>query len=138
MDEEVNNWPDHYPKSCPPVKADGVSGNIYRFTNRNNPKHRDFQSYFELRPDEDWGNKACNARGLSVYSTADDCIAAAAAIPALRKKKVCVANLPNESGVIADTPSNNTNNHKTFWSLLSAEELSNLFEPTNVEVKTSV
>lgn len=134
----MNNWPDHYPISCPPQEAEAVSGDIYRFTNRNHPKHRDFQSYYEQRPDESWGNKACDARGLSVFSTTEDCIAAAAAVPALRKKKLCVASLPNTSGVIAETPSKNTNNHKTFWSLLSAQELAELFIPTNMEVKTSV
>lgn len=136
--ETLKNWPNHYPASCPPQEAEAVSGNVYRFTNRNNPKHRDFQSYYELKPDENWGEKACDARGLSVYSTTEDCIAAAAAVPALRKKKVCVANLPNKSGVIAETPSKNTNNHKTFWSLISAEDLTKLFLPVNVEVTTSV
>ncbi|WP_320055765.1 hypothetical protein [Desulfuromonas thiophila] len=129
MEEQSIMWPDHYPEKCPPVDAEDVSGLVYRFTNRANPKHKDFLSYYELKPDEDWGDKDCQARGLSVYTTEDDCRAASAAVPALRKKKLCAARLSTKAGVIAPTPSRNNCNHKTLWSLFSAEELSELFVP---------
>jgi len=59
----------------------------------------------------------------------EDCMAAAAAIPALKKKYLSKAELPPHSGAIAATPSGNTKNHNTFWSLISAEELAIFFMP---------
>jgi hypothetical protein len=125
----MKKWPEHYPEQCPPPSAIPPSGNVFRFTVRTSPKERDFLSYYELKPDEKWGNKACIARGLSVYTSIDDCIAAAAAVPALKKKKISVALLPANSGVIASTPSMNIKNHRTFWPVLEAKELAKLFSP---------
>ena len=122
-------WPEHYPGKCPPDHAVSVSGNIYRFTNSTNPKRRDFSSYYELKPGCDWGNKACDVRGLSVYRTEEDCIAAAAAVPALKKKHIAKASLLPSCGVIAPTNSNCTKYHNTFWSFISAEMLASLFFP---------
>lgn len=129
MINRLRCWPDHYPELCPPNNAGHVSGRVFRFTNRTNPKSKDFLSYYDLKPGEEWGRSECNARGLSVYTTEQDCIAAADAVPALRRKHLCVAELPSHAGVIADTPSKNTENHKTLWSLFTAEELSALFTP---------
>ncbi|MDH1235147.1 MULTISPECIES: hypothetical protein [Stutzerimonas stutzeri group] len=123
----VMMWPDHYPEQCPPSVAAAVSGKVFRFTNRTNPKPQDFRSFYEISPTKDWGNMACNARGLSVFSTHEDCIAAAEISPALRKKRLSVAELPRGAGVLAETPSNNTQNHKTFWSLMDAETLASFF-----------
>jgi hypothetical protein len=124
----TTTWPEHYPEKCPPDTATDVSGEVYRFTSKTNPKHKDFLSYYELKPNNDWGKMECQARGLSVYTTKEDCRAAIDTIPALRKKYLCVAELHGEAGVIAETPSQNSNNHKTLWSLFSAEELANLFK----------
>lgn len=129
MEAMTSMWPNHFPEKCPPTKAENVSGVIYRFTNRANPKYKDFLSYYELKPGEDWGRNACQARGLSVYTSEEDCRTAAAAVPALKKKKLCAAELPTETSVIAPTPSMNNCNHKTLWSLVSAEELSKIFIP---------
>lgn len=129
MEEQNLTWPDHYPENCPPAYAEGFSGVVYRFTNGVNPKPKDFLSYYELRSGKNWEDKACQARGLSVYTTEEDCITAIAMIPALRKKKLCAAELSAEAGVIAPTPSNNNANHKTLWSLFGAEKLSEIFMP---------
>lgn len=120
-------WPDHYPEQCPPRLAAAVSGKLFRFTSKASPKPRDFISYYENSPSKDWGHMACNARGLSVFSTYEDCVAASKLVPALKKKSLCVAELPSSAGVVAETPSQNTQNHKTFWSLLDAENLASLF-----------
>lgn len=129
MKEKNSLWPDHYPEKCPPDNAEDVSGVVYRFTNRTNPKHKDFLSYYELKPTENWGEKACQARGLSVYTSEEDCKTALAAMPALRKKRLCVAELSSEAGVIAHTPSKNHHNHKTLWPLVSAQDLAEIFAP---------
>jgi len=129
MEEKKSMWPDHYPEKCPPDDAKSVSGVVYRFTNRTNPKHRDFLSYYELKPGEDWGKKGCQARGLSVFTSEEDCKIAISLVPALKKKKLCVAELASESGVIAHTPSKNNNNHMTLWPLISAQDLAEIFMP---------
>jgi len=133
MEGVAMKWPNHYPEQCPPAQAIAVSGKIFRFTGRATPKPRDFRSFYEISPSEDWGSLACNARGLSVFSTKEDCVAAAEVCPALRKKCLCVAELPNTAGLLAETPSKNTQNHKTFWSLLDADKLASLF--TSIEAK---
>lgn len=125
----MKKWPEHFPKQCPPPDATPPSGNVFRFINRTSPKEKDFFSYYVLKPDEVWGDKACNARGLSVYTSEADCVAAASAVPALKKKHISVAILPENSGVITSTPSMKTKNHKTFWSILEAKELAELFSP---------
>lgn len=132
MEERFLMWPDHYPEKCPPDDAENILGVVYRFTNRTNPKHKDFLSYYELKPSEDWGKKACQARGLSVYTSEEDCKAAISMVPALKKKKLCVAELGSETGVIAPTPSKNSYNHKTLWSLVSAQDLAEMFMPADI------
>ncbi|WNL38631.1 hypothetical protein RN346_15240 [Halomonas sp. PAMB 3232] len=129
MEEKFSMWPDHYPEKCPPKDAEDVLGLVYRFTNRANPKDRDFLSYYELKPDENWGQKACQARGLSVYTSEEDCKTAISLVPALKKKKLCIGELDSKSGVIAPTPSKNTYNHKTLWPLISAQDLAEIFIP---------
>ena len=135
MDRSKISWPDHYPKNCPPDDAESPPERIYRFTNRKSPKVKDFVSYYEQKPNEDWPeNKGCMARGLTVYKTLEDSIAAAATVPALKKKHLAVANLPSNSGLIAETPPNNPKNHNTFWPLATAEDLAALFLPINSQV----
>lgn len=126
-------WPEHYPEKCPPEDSKDVFGIVFRFTNRTTPKLKDFMSYYELKPESNWANHACQARGLSVYTSEEDCKMALAAVPALRKKKICSAILSAESGVISLTPSRNSNNHKTLWPLISAEELANIFMPLEMK-----
>jgi hypothetical protein len=133
MEIKITTWPDHYPDKCPPDNANQPSGDIFRFTNRTNPKYKDFMSYYELQPNGDWGGKACQSRGISVFTSVEDSIAAAAIVPALKKKHLSKAELPPNSGVIATTPPDNSRNHNTLWPLINAEDLSILFSPVAEE-----
>ncbi len=126
-------WPDHYPEQCPPESAEPVSGKVYRFVNRTNPKERDFKSNYEQRPGTDWGNQGCQARGLSVFRTIEACDDMAEQVPALAKKKLAVANLSQNDGVIAETPSRNSSKHNTLWPLLDAKEMANRFKSVDIE-----
>lgn len=126
-------WPSHYPTQCPPLEAEGVSGTVFRFTNRTNPKRKDFLSHYELYEGRDFGKLECQARGLSIYSSLEDCLDVVAIIPALRKKRICIASLPESSGLIAHTPSKNHQNHKTFWPKLTPDELCEAFQPLEVK-----
>ncbi len=131
-------WPEHYPSNCPPESSVPPSGEVFRFTNRKTPKDKDFFSYYLLKPGHNWGADACNSRGLTVYTSEEDCIAAAAAVPALKKKHMAKATLPINSGEIAATHSNNTKNHKTFWPIISPEDLAAIFASVNQEGAANV
>ncbi|MBE9396776.1 hypothetical protein IOQ59_05805 [Pontibacterium sp. N1Y112] len=130
----MKKWPDHFPEQCPPGCAEPVSGKVYRFINRANPKEKDFKSFFELKPDQDWGEKACQARGLSVYKNKNACEQMVDLVPALAKKKLAVAELNSNDGVIAETPSRNSNEHNTLWSSVDKKEMADKFTCLENEV----
>ncbi len=134
----MTKWPDHFPEQCPPGCAEPVSGKVYRFINRTNPKEKDFKSFFELNPGRDWGEKACQARGLSVYKSKDICEQMIDLIPALAKKKLAVAELDPDDGVIAETPSTNSNEHNTLWPLTDKKEMADKFTCLGIEVTVNV
>lgn len=84
-------------------------------------------SYYERDPAKDWGAEACKARGLSVVHSWADCGQMRRAIPALRKKRIAVAELGSEVGVVAITPSNSCAGHSTWWRAPTPTEVRPLF-----------
>lgn len=108
-------WPKNYPNQCPPSHATNLVGRIFRFINGKTPTEKDFLSHYEKKPDDDWKDCACKARGLSVLRTIEDCQTMRSGIPALRKKRIAVAEISVSVGVIANTPSQTCNGHKTWW-----------------------
>ncbi len=126
----MTDWPEHFPEKCPPIEAKSPSGCLYRFTNRRTPRLRDFKSLYELRDEDwDWGEEACKARGLSVFLTLADCTKMRAAVPAMKKKHIASASLSPDAGLVAHTPSNNSDAHHTFWSKLAKSQLVDAFNP---------
>jgi hypothetical protein len=122
--------PKHYPDKCPPEDAYFYDGILYRFTNRNNPSARDFKSFYENDPQKNWGELACQARGLSVVKCILGIREMRAAIPALRKKKVSKAIISSNYGMLANTPSSSSQNHCTWWVPQSISEPEQLFTAT--------
>lgn len=122
------SWPSHYPESCPPPEATDLIGVVYRFINGANPSEKDFKSHYERQPGENWGNKACEARGLSVLRTPEDCGEMRKAVPALRKKSIAIANIEQSVGVIKVTPSNSCENHCTWWRSLMPSDVVGMFK----------
>ena len=127
----MSSWPEHYPEQCPPKKAFHHQGVLFRFINRNNPVPRDFRSYYELDPEKDWGEQACQARGLSVVKCALGVKEMRDAIPALRRKKVSKAVISMECGMLANTPSSSSERHCTWWIPASLENPEEMFETAN-------
>lgn len=111
----MHQWPDHYPQLCPPSQAVPSDGHIYRFTYGAMPEAKDFRSFYDGAPNKDWGDLACQARGLSVYPTLEACREAANKVPSLAKKKLAAGSLQGSYGMVAETPSKNTSNHMTWW-----------------------
>lgn len=120
-------WPSHYPVQCPPKEAFSFDGSLFRFINRNSPVQKDFKSYYDSKPGQDWKGKACQARGLSVYKTVEDCKEMMDLIPALRKKKLAVAQIDHNCGLLANTPSTHSERHCTWWVSSSLVEPCSIF-----------
>lgn len=120
-------WPKHYPLQCPPQTAMQASGVIFRFINGQMPSERDFLSHYERQPDKKWEPNECQARGLSVLRTLDDCNAMRKGIPALRKKRIANGSLSSTDGLIGSTPSNVCNGHHTWWLNKTQKEVSLYF-----------
>jgi len=131
-------WPTHYPEQCPPKEAFSFNGNLFRFINRNKPVQKDFKSYYDSKPGHDWNGKECQARGLSVYKTLEDCKEMMEVIPALRKKKLAVAQINENCGLLANTPSTNSERHCTWWIPASIIEPCSIFEQTSVSEACNV
>lgn len=127
----MSSWPEHYPQQCPPKEAYYHNGDLFRFINRNNPQSRDFKSYYEMSPEKDWGNKACQARGLSVLKCALGVEEMRDAIPALRRKKVSKAIISSVDGMLANTPSSSSQRHCSWWVPASLGNLDQLFVTAN-------
>ncbi|KHD08392.1 hypothetical protein PN36_02060 [Candidatus Thiomargarita nelsonii] len=124
-------WPSHFPPKCPPEKAANLDGQIYRLISGNFPKKKDFQSYCLQYPNRNWGGKTCQACGLSVHTSLEDCLEnynrLKRRIPSLRKK-IAVARGNNAMGKILNTPSKEDSSHHTWWLPVELEKPWELFE----------
>ena len=131
-------WPQHYPHQCPPEEADVYSGLLFRFINRPHPTLKDFQSYYDLKPDKDWNGKECQARGLSVYKTVEDCRDVAIKVPGLRKKQIAIGTINDSCGLLAHTPSTTSERHFTWWIPTTHSNICAMFEKLELGEKNYV
>jgi hypothetical protein len=120
-------WPSHFPTQCPPTEATELVGIVYRFINKQELTDWDFLSHYERAPHANWSHSPCNCRGLSVVRTSQDYAAMRDAVPALRKKKIAIADINSSVGVISTTPSNSCNDHCTWWRSPTAAEVRAMF-----------
>src|SRR5574340_731706 len=125
-------WPAHFPIQCPPDHATGLHGTVYRFINGPHPTEWDFLSHYERAPTKLWGD-ACKARGLSVVRTLEDCEIMREGVPALRKKRIAVADISIPVGVVANTPSKTCVGHCTWWRGADPGAVKALFAPAHAE-----
>lgn len=129
----MEGWSTYYPPDCPPLQADDISGEVYRFTKTQNPTENDFKPLKILCPNQIWSNqkKECESCGLSVLRTREDCIDMRRKVPSFKKKFISVANLSPSHGKIKNTPSERTiEHHFTWWIPVSVLEPWKLFQVT--------
>ena len=113
-------WPKFYPDNCPPGKAELASGEVYRMTNRRNPKERDFKSYREIHEsDAEFNQRECIACGVSVYRNPEDIsrmrLRLQKRVPKLRKRKFIAKGVLDPSlGKIQPTGEHEKSHH-TWW-----------------------
>lgn len=108
-------WPAHFPGGCPPDDAFSHTGDIYRFVDGVPPADLDFESWFQKFPRTDWGQRKCQACGLSIYVNQTACENAQKVVPSLRAKKIAKALIGPADGVIKNTKSNASKDHHTWW-----------------------
>ena len=123
----LSDFPEYYPEQCPPYNANNTEGIVFRFTKEDKPHKQDFISFYEKNPNKDWGMDTCQAMGLSVFPTIEACEEMKRKIPALNKKKIASANLNNNYGKFANTPSTNSKRHMTWWVSCNLSEPWTLF-----------
>lgn len=120
------HWPAHYPSECPPSDAKFAEGSFFRLTQRQVPKDKDFYSQYAIEKKRVELNKApqmrgemdtCLARGLSVFSSVEECVRARKKVASLRKKKgvVRVDANPSQDGLVKNTPGRSSEHHYTWW-----------------------
>jgi len=123
-------WPEYFPKSCPPKEAVYIQPSIYRLVSKHTPKKGDFIPYF-ISQKKDWGKKACQACGLSVHETLEDCRnnydRLKRRIPSMRKK-IAIAKGEKIEGKFLNTPSKEDSTHCTWWIPKILEKPWELFE----------
>lgn len=120
------HWPSHYPSECPPSDACSADGRFFRLTQRRIPKVKDFYSQYSIEKKRvelkkkshiEESFETCMARGLSVFSSVEECAKARQKIASLRKKEGVVgidAN-PLQDGVVKNTPGPSSKHHYTWW-----------------------
>lgn len=86
---------------------------MYRLTLKEQPKERDFRSYFVLKPEEQW-NDSCVACGLSVYTSPEDVFRLKRRIPAARAKWIAKGTLTATHGLMTNTSSVEKSHH-SWW-----------------------
>lgn len=97
-------------ESCPPDDVEPVNGVIVRFVKNDPPTHEDFMTWADKGLEAE---DPCDGCSVSVLRSLKDVAEAIKASPWFRKRKVAVAELSHEHGVIKQTgPSKH---HHSLW-----------------------
>lgn len=109
-------WPDYFPDDCPPQDAQPVTGEVYRLVKKDPPESRDFIPFREKKPSEDFGEKECQACGLSVLKNIEDAVRMKSRARGMEKRLVAKGTLSPHLGRIKRTPSRRFGrSHHTWW-----------------------
>jgi hypothetical protein len=109
---------DHLPPDCPPSDAISAVIEVYCLVSGDPPVENDFLSYAERNPNRVFDDPVmqCQSCGLSVFTDLAGIELARKVSNALRKKKLAIGHLSDNSGKIKNTPSQNTGDtHHTWW-----------------------
>lgn len=125
------DWPAFFPEKCPPPSALDASGEVFRLVSKNLPQPSDFRCYRELYPSRDFGEKLCQACGLSIFLDKSDVDRLRRRVPATRKKLLASGQLISAFGKILPTPHGASRSHHTWW-LPSGIDLQNVCDTFSV------
>lgn len=109
-------WPDYFPNDCPPQDAQPATGDVYRLVKQNPPESKDFIPLREKKTSEDFGEKECQACGLSVLGSAEDALRMRKRARGMEKRLIAKGTLNLCLGKIKHTPSSRYGkSHHTWW-----------------------
>ena len=109
-------WPDYFPDGCPPQDAQPATGEVYRLVKKNPPESKDFIPTRKKQPSKDFGEKECEACGLSVLRNVEDAVRVKSRAPGMKKRLVAKGTLNPHLGRIKRTPSKKFGQvHHTWW-----------------------
>ena len=109
-------WPDYFPDDCPPQDAQPATSEVYRLVKRNPPESEAFIPLREKKPNKDFGEKECQACGLSVLRNTEDALRMRRRAPGMKKRLVAKGTLSPCFGKIKNTPSSRYGRlHHTWW-----------------------
>ena len=121
------NWPEDFPKDCPPEHAPHADGTYYRIVRNDPPEQSDFVSIYNLnrkRAEVEIGRgrrTQCETMGLSVYSELIHAIECAKQYPKLGDKIARLCLTP-ASGKAVQT-GRGLDSHNTWWKALGFDPL---------------
>jgi hypothetical protein len=108
--------PEYYPQSCPPHSAQEKEDlTIYRYVKNDPPNVNDFKSNKSVNLTKDFGEKDCEACGLSVLIDKEDAVKGREKIPGFAKKKIAQGLIGLGDGEVLHTPSTISASHHTWW-----------------------
>lgn len=108
-------WPDFFPNECPPNSATSAQGTFYRLVYRNTLSERDFHPLKFKKPNEDFGEKACQSSGLSMFQDIDEVRRLRRRARGMEKRRIARGDLAPHLGKILSTPGVEGRTHYTWW-----------------------
>jgi len=109
---ELSNY---YPADCPPVIALPVDGEFFRLVDNDPPEFDDFIPHRLKYPNIDYGNRECQACGISLILDIEEIPSIRKMVPGLKGKKLSKGVLSSGMGVGLETPSPKIESHFTWW-----------------------
>lgn len=109
------NWPAYFPPDCPGSESVPADGRVWRLVRSKPPNPDDFRPHKIMRPAKDWGERECEACGLSIHRDASDSTKLRQRVPAFRRHLLASANLTAANGLTLPTPSDLFPSHETWW-----------------------
>lgn len=117
-----SEWPEYFPKTCPPEEAQDREITVYRVSLNNPPDDEDFTCNKIIEPGRNYSDE-CLACGLSVLGTLEDALKMQKFLIAytkrMKKKQTHIlkGTVPKGTGMTLHTPSKRTEteSHMTYW-----------------------
>jgi hypothetical protein len=109
----MDNWPEYFPRKCPPADARRDDIKVFRLVAESPPSPADFRPTVVEYPHRNFeSDKCCAACGVSVFRDVNDIIKKMGRYKALRDKKIAVGRISQEDGLVLETFEAS---HITWW-----------------------
>lgn len=117
----LQDWPEHFPESCPPSDAEPPQGSYYRIVDSDPPTSDDFVSNLRLKQlglrfkggKRRWSDD-CQAAGLSILEDLTEVKNLRDSCGPMRSKAIAYGDI-SDDGLIKHTPGKSGASHHTWW-----------------------